>query len=91
MRAKATLGQIAFEAYNSAGNNPGKTWDGKDVPTWDKLSDDVRAKWEVCVKHVETIALLQMLELNFPGVGAEIARHCRELLSEKTGVPNAGA
>jgi hypothetical protein len=34
-----------FNAYNAAGANPGKTWDGKPVPTWAGLNDDVRAKW----------------------------------------------
>lgn len=38
-------GQRSFEAYNSAGANPGKTLDDKDVPEWRDLSDDVRAKW----------------------------------------------
>jgi hypothetical protein len=38
-------GQASFEAYNSHGANPGKTYDGKPVPTWKNLSDDVRAKW----------------------------------------------
>lgn len=41
-----SLGQIAFEAYNNAGANPGLTWDKKPVPTWENLSDDVRTKWE---------------------------------------------
>lgn len=38
-------GRLAFEAYNNAGSNPGKTWDGKPVPAWESLGDDVRAKW----------------------------------------------
>lgn len=41
-----TLGQIAFEAYNGAGKAPGFTYDGEPVPTWENLSEDVRAKWE---------------------------------------------
>lgn len=40
------LGRIAFEAYNAAGVNAGKTFDGRPVPAWDALSDDVRAKWQ---------------------------------------------
>lgn len=41
-----SVGQIAFEAYNAGGKNPGLTWDGKPVPTWEGLNDDVRAKWQ---------------------------------------------
>lgn len=41
-----SLGQVAFEAYNNAGDNPGKTHDGKDVPEWDKLGGNVQAKWQ---------------------------------------------
>ena len=44
MQTKAP-GQVAFEAYNNAGANPGLTWDKKPVPAWENLSDDVRAKW----------------------------------------------
>lgn len=34
-----------FEAYNAQGPNPWKTWDGKDVPRWPELTDQVREKW----------------------------------------------
>jgi hypothetical protein len=47
-----TLGQLAFEAYNAAGANPGKTFDGRPVPTWIDLNDDVRAKWEEAANAV---------------------------------------
>ena len=54
-------GQIAFEAYNNAGANPGLTWDKKPVPAWENLSDDVRAKWAaaelaVIAEHESSIA-----------------------------------
>ncbi len=45
LRTKS-LGQIVFEAYNAAGANPGKTWNGLPVPTWENLTEDVRTKWE---------------------------------------------
>ena len=45
-----TPGQESFEAYNAAGANPGKTHDDKDVPAWDNLSIDVRAKWAAAEK-----------------------------------------
>lgn len=39
----------AFNAYNDAGPNPWKTWDGKDVPRWPDLNEQVRAKWRAAV------------------------------------------
>lgn len=40
------LAKKLFAAYNETGPNPWKTWDGKDVPKWDELNDQVRWKWE---------------------------------------------
>lgn len=34
-----------FNAYNAEGPNPWKTWDGKEVPKWEQLTDQVRGKW----------------------------------------------
>lgn len=48
-----------FNAYNGQGPNPWKTWDGKDVPRWEQLNDQVRAKWEAAAgvpRSVEEIA-----------------------------------
>lgn len=39
----------AFGRYNAQGPNPWKTWDGKAVPRWDELNDQVRAKWRAAV------------------------------------------
>jgi hypothetical protein len=48
-----------FNAYNEQGPNPWKTWDGKDVPRWDAINDQVRAKWravaDVADKAVEAM------------------------------------
>ena len=52
-------GQTSFEAYNEAGANPGKTYDGKPVPTWENLSDDVRAKWAAAEKAAERVRMEQ--------------------------------
>lgn len=41
-----------FEAYNAAGPNPGKTWDGKDVPPYWATSNQVRAKWRAAAATV---------------------------------------
>lgn len=35
-----------FDAYNEAGPNPWKTFDGRPVPTWMELNDQVRGKWQ---------------------------------------------
>lgn len=40
-----TLAEKMFNAYNEQGPNPWKTFDGRDVPRWDGLNDQVRAKW----------------------------------------------
>lgn len=37
-------GQIAFEAYNES--KGGKTWDGKPIPPWGDVGDEVRNGWE---------------------------------------------
>ena len=34
-----------FNAYNAEGPNPWKTFDGRPVPTWEQLNDQVRGKW----------------------------------------------
>lgn len=35
-----------FNAYNDCGSNPWKTFDGRDVPRWPELSDQVQTKWK---------------------------------------------
>lgn len=52
-----------FDAYNEQGPNPWKAWDGKDVPRWDALNDQVRAKWRAAAGA---------------GTHEEIARVCHE-------------
>ena len=47
--------KLAFNAYNDAGANPGKTFDGRPVPSWENLNDDVRAKWVAAEKPVRSI------------------------------------
>jgi hypothetical protein len=41
----ALLAQKMFEAYNEHGPNPWKTFDGRAVPRWQELNDQVRDKW----------------------------------------------
>lgn len=40
------VARTMFDAYNAQGPNPNKTWDGKDVPPWEALNDQVRGKWK---------------------------------------------
>lgn len=42
----------AFDAYNAAGANPNKTFDGRAVPSWENLNDDVREKWAAAIEAV---------------------------------------
>lgn len=37
------LGQINYAAYCAAVDH--KTWDDRPVPTWDKLTEKIRAAW----------------------------------------------
>jgi hypothetical protein len=39
------LARILFNAYNDQGPNPWKTFDGRDVPRWPEVNDQVRGKW----------------------------------------------
>lgn len=40
-----SLAKRMFAAYNAAGPNPGKTWNGQDVPPWENCGELVQAKW----------------------------------------------
>lgn len=44
-KATEDLAREIFDAYNAQGPNPWKTFDGRDVPRWDGLNEQVRAKW----------------------------------------------
>lgn len=43
MNESADPGQTAYDAYTVA--TGGKTWDGRDMPTWDQLGDRIRDAW----------------------------------------------
>jgi hypothetical protein len=55
------MAEQLFNAYNEQGPNPWKTWDGKDVPRWDAINDQVRAKWRA-VADLAQIAVSLMKE-----------------------------
>lgn len=42
-------GRRAFEAYNVAVG--GRTWDGKPIPGWDAITDNIREAWRTAA-HV---------------------------------------
>lgn len=44
------LAKGMFDAYNAEGPNPWKTFDGRDVPRWEALTDQVRGKWEAAAR-----------------------------------------
>lgn len=52
-----TKAKKAFAAYNAEGPNPNKTWDGKDVPPWEGLNDQVRGKWLAAAKALVVLVL----------------------------------
>lgn len=45
------LARGMFAAYNEQGPNPWKTFDGRDVPGWGALNDQVRAKWLAAAQY----------------------------------------
>lgn len=50
-----SLGETAFDAYNES--KGGKTHDGKDIPEWADLGDEVRAAWEAAANAVHLRSL----------------------------------
>mgnify|MGYP000113615389 CR=1 FL=1 len=56
-----SLGQIAFEAYAEA--KGGTTYDGKSIPGWDAVSEEVRQAWEVAALAVVAIPASSGLRL----------------------------
>lgn len=44
MKTRTEYGQVNYAAYVAAVG--GKTWDGRPCPTWDELTDKIRAGWE---------------------------------------------
>lgn len=42
--------QEAFNAYGDKAN--WKTWDGKPMPHWDAVGDDVQGRWVAAIKRV---------------------------------------
>jgi hypothetical protein len=83
MSDEARLARKMFEAYNAQGPNPNKTWDGKDVPAWEDLGEQVRGKWMAAARAA-------MIDLGVPEKPArcgaehpEIHVHCQRDLNHE--------
>ena len=62
-RAFPQLAEKLFNTYNEQGPNPWKTWDGKDVPKWGRLGNQVTAKWmAVALEAMRATGSLEMME-----------------------------
>ena len=72
-----TRAEALFNVYNEQGPNPWKTFDGRDVPRWPEISEQVRAKWSA-------VAAAQEAELT--GLKAE-----RDQLASEVGEARGGA
>lgn len=51
-----TMGQLAFEAYNAS--KGGVTFDGRPIPKWEALGEDVRTAWSAAATAVWTKAFI---------------------------------
>lgn len=45
IEAASVLAKHLFDTYNGSGKRRWETFDGRPVPPWEDLSEDVRAKW----------------------------------------------
>lgn len=69
------VARTMFEAYNGQGPNPWKTFDGRDVPQWKELGEQVRAKWLAAAEAASVMATDFLLFT----IGEEISKARKEL------------
>lgn len=55
------LARLLFDTYNETGPNPWLTFDGRAVPVWSDLSDQVRAKWTAAAEKAIELARAGLL------------------------------
>lgn len=56
MKFSEHMGRVNYEGYcNAVG---GKTWDGKDCPTWEALTDKIRGGWIAGAKASSALSAL---------------------------------
>jgi hypothetical protein len=46
-----TLGEIGYRAYSAFTGN--KTYDGREMPAWENLTDKIRGAWEAAAQGIE--------------------------------------
>lgn len=63
----------AFAAHNAAGPNPGKTFDGRDVPPWEECGDQVRAKWRAAARALMGLVPLLLALMGLPAFAQDAA------------------
>lgn len=56
---REALGQTAYAAY--ALSTDGKTYDGRDMPTWDGLTDKIREAWRCGAEAAATTFAREMI------------------------------
>lgn len=49
------IAEALFNAYNEESPNPWKTFDGRDVPRWNALSEQVRTKWRAAARKASEL------------------------------------
>lgn len=57
------LSKATFEAYNAGGDNPGHTFDGRPVPKWEELTDDVRLKWSYAARRASSLTARHLVDV----------------------------
>ncbi len=50
MSEDRTLGKVGYEAY--AKFTGGKTYDGRDMPAWDDLTDRIQGAWQAAAEAI---------------------------------------
>lgn len=77
------LSARAFAAYNTQAG--GKTWDGKDIPPWEKTGEKVQANWRAALRT--TLAKIDLTRLvHFHGDGGTVLNAL--LVGDPTGPDN---
>lgn len=64
--APKTFGQLAFEAYDQHGENPGRDYQGQPTRPWNEMSQATREKWEEASQAVLRAAGSGMIGNPFP-------------------------
>ncbi len=83
MSAGHPLAAVAYRAY--AEHTGGKTWDGRDMPTWEELPEKIQGAWQNVVTVSRKHAALEFLDVFVEAARDkmdELANDVREALEE---------